>query len=168
MNVTLISIIILLSFSLLYVILNKKIEDNIDKLKTQKPIILSSSKEEPSQNLKIEKVPQNLKIEKIVYIPPKSNEIISNKNNYSTLSTYPTYPKIYNQGCQPCQGIQSYYPQSLLYPRNVYLDYVLNGYQPSHGYTWDKYYGWFDKRNERNERREIINNIHNNISIPNK
>jgi len=178
MNVILISIIILLSFSLLYVILNKKIEDNIDKIKTQqKPVVLSSyNNNENKKNQKNENKneTENLKIEKIIYIPPnKSNEMTLNKPNYNNYSTLSNYPKLYQgykgyqgyQGYQDC-GYQGYYPQSLLYPRNVYLDYVLNGYQPSHGYTWDKYYGWLDKKNDKNDRREIINNIHNNINIP--
>jgi|Laugresu1bdmlbsd_1035121.scaffolds.fasta_scaffold03839_6 hypothetical protein len=158
MNSLLLLIIMLLSFSLIYVLLNKKIDSalssqpksinvtkssissNEDKIETKKEEIIKPKKEEINTS----------KIEKIVYVPPKQS------CNY-------TQPQIQQYPQYPVQ--QQYYPQSLLYPRNVYLDYVFNGYQPSHGYTWDPYYGWMGK-NKKGHEDKIINTINNNISVP--
>jgi hypothetical protein len=142
----------LLSFSLIYVLLNKKIDLALSSqpktVNIAKTSNISNSKEDKIEPKKEEN--NAPKIEKIVYVPPKQS---------CSQPQYPQYPQYYN----PPQ--QQYYPQSLLYPRNVYLDYVFNGYQPSHGYTWDPYYGWMGK-NKKGHEDKIINTINNNISVP--
>lgn len=140
MNSLLLIIIMLLSFSLIYVLLNKKIDL---ALSSQPKTVNIAKTSNISKEDKIEP-----KIEKIVYVPPKQS------------CSQPQYPPQYYNPPQ-----QQYYPQSLLYPRNVYLDYVFNGYQPSHGYTWDPYYGWMGK-NKKGHEDKIINTINNNISVP--